>query len=249
MIFKSLSIEKSWSEAIASRNMAQITNICLVIVCLLLSGKLFFSKPHTIVTPPIFTEPVTMIGDMSSPEYSIGWAIFTAQMLGNINPKNITFTEKVISQMLSPNLQANIADSMSRAAEIMRVRKVQQSFFAQDAVHDPNTGIVYIWGKKTTHAVRREPIIGKWTFEIKVESRNGMPRITYIKQYQGVPSKQDLKGKSKTPKVIPDYLSQEIDDAINSGTSSNTENNINDKNIEKESGPAYLPDITKDNKA
>ena len=215
-MFKNLQIYKSWSQAIASRNMAQIVNIALVGVVLLLALKALFQKPIIIVTPPGFTQEFTMQGDRASQGYKISWANYVANTIGNTNPRNIDFNREVIVTMLSPNLQDALGNKLKRASEIMKTRKMTQNFTLQDAVYDPKNDIVYIWGRKIIKVARQEPISANWTYEVQIKSRQGMPRITYLKQYSGTPKAIDLK--SKNSKKTPEYLSPAIRDAIEGNT-------------------------------
>lgn len=232
---KDSQIAKSWSQAIASRNIAQITNLLLAFALVVLIMKMVFHKPITIVTPPDFTREFTIQGDKVSDHYKIAWSIFLANTIGNTNQRNITFNKTVITSMLSPNLQDKIGDKMDRAAEILRTRKVNQSFIIEDTRYDSRNDIVYVWGKKTVTAMRQDPITSNWTFEVQVKSSQGAPRVSYLKQYRGNPRVNELKGKQV--KNTPEYLSPEIDRVVSGVVKKNT-------NMSGSDGLGHKPDIS-----
>ncbi|MBW8191375.1 hypothetical protein K0504_10025 [Neiella marina] len=239
-IFKNLQVERSWSAAVASRNMAQVVNVTLGAAVLFLAFSLWLKDPHTVVTPPKFTQELTMVGDQASPSYKVGWAVFVGETVGNINPRNINFKRDLLIGMLSPNLQDSLGDQVERTVELMKTRKITQNFVMDDAHHDPRNDIVYVWGNKVTKAVRQDPIVTKWTYEIQIQSRQGQPRISYFKQYAGTPSGSELRGHAT--KNTPDYLSAPIQDAMDT----NAERYIqqNEQNL-----PEHKPDVAPDKSA
>jgi len=236
-LMKNLQIKESFSQAVASRNIAQIANIIMALTVLLLAYKVFTQKPIAIVTPPTFTEEFTIQGNKVSDQYKISWAVFVANTIGNTNQRNIEFNKQVVATMLSPNLQENLANGMNRAAELMKTRKITQNYTIQDAVYDPNNDIVYVWGKKMVTAMRQDPITTNWTFELKVEARQGQPRVSYIKQYSGTPKNNELKGKQ--PKPTPDYYGESIMDVVSG-------DEIKDVTVEN-NGLGHKPDLEKIN--
>jgi conjugal transfer pilus assembly protein TraE len=229
-----VNLKKSFSETMASRNMAQVTNMLLGVAVVFLAGKAMFTTPTTVVTPPAFTQEFTIQGDKVSDPYKISWALYVANTIGNTNQRNIDFNKDVITSMLSPNLQDQIGDKMERAAEILRTRKVNQAFNIEDTRYDSRNDIVYVWGKKIVTALRQEPITSNWTVEVQVQSSNGSPKITYLKQYRGNPRVNELKG--KVVKSTPQYLSPEIDRVVSGINKKSTTMNSSD-------GLGHKPDI------
>jgi type IV conjugative transfer system protein TraE len=211
-MLKKLQIQESWSAAVASKNIAQTVNLLLAGVLLLLALKVMVQKPVTIVVPPNFTQEFTMQGDEATEGYKALWANFVATTVGNTNPRNMDFNRDIISGMLSPHLQEAITSKMIRTSESMLTRKMTQTFTVQDAVYDPKNDITFVWGKKSVSVAKKEPLVTNWTFEIQIQSSQGMPRITYLKQYRGTPRASDLK--SKQIKETPEYFSPEISDAL-----------------------------------
>lgn len=219
-MFKNLNVSKSWSQAIASRNIALLTSLVLATGFVMLAIKVTLQKPIVVVAPPNFINEFTIQGDQVSDAYKISWAIYLASTIGNTNQRNIKFNKDVIGSMLSPNLRESISSKMDRAAEILRTRKVKQSFTIEDTRYDPHNDIVYVWGKKVISTIRQEPIVSNWTIEAQVKASNGSPRITYLKQYSGTPKVNELKG--KVEKITPSYLSPEIEQAVSGQVNKNT---------------------------
>lgn len=205
---------KSWSEAIASRNISVASNLVLAIAILILTVMLFFKAPHTIaLTQDSVFGDMELIGDQANQNYQQSWAFAIANLLGNIDQTNIKFVKTAIMNVLSPKLKVEIEPLLDRQVELIRQRGVKQMFIVDDLIHEPETDLIAIWGKKITYIDNKIRDSERWTYEMKIIAKNGRPKVVYLNQYNGTPRKKKAKTNKKTPaRVIDDaYYDKELE--------------------------------------
>ncbi|MCQ1058400.1 type IV conjugative transfer system protein TraE [Photobacterium sp. ZSDE20] len=153
----------------------------------------------TVVTPPTFTEPLSMRGDQVSRSYQTGWAMFIAQTLGNVSPARLEFTISMIEKMIPiqdlPVFRSQLEEQVAR----LQVSRVQETFSPVDVVFDPKNDVVWVYGEKISRSLRQGTEIKmSWTYEMKIGSHLGSPKILHLAQYEGAPNRsrrqQELKG-------------------------------------------------------
>ena len=201
----------SWSAAMVRSNWLLAGNTILsggLALCLLM---LFNQQPIVIVKPPMLTGEIRIEDGKPNTNWMLSWAVYTAYQLGNVNPRNVEFVAKVITMMLAPNLQVEADKNIRRLVEVMRASSINQTFTADDVKYDDKSGMVWVIGSKTTRMVKTGNISDgieginddtrRWTFEFIIRmNHEGMPVITHIDQYSGLPEFQ--RAESVTPEGI-----------------------------------------------
>ncbi|MCW2456417.1 TraE/TraK family type IV conjugative transfer system protein (plasmid) [Rahnella aceris] len=181
-------------------------NTVLVVLLAALVGKLvFFTDPVTIVTPPNQTEEFKITGNKASENYKTQWGLFFATMVGNINPKNIEFVIDYITKALAPSLQSKVSEQFKTMANLMATRGVDQTFVPSDIYYDPINDFVYVWGTKTTKLINvpNKSETSRWTYQMTIGVKNGIPRIAYFDNYSGSPNikKVTVNGKEELKNI------------------------------------------------
>ncbi|MBD1389407.1 hypothetical protein IC617_08210 [Neiella sp. HB171785] len=204
-------VRESFSQAIASRNIMLLSNFILVVIVLFLFIKTATEDVRVVAIPPVFRSEIELVGDQANSTFKQGWAIHFAQMIGNVSPKNVGFVVDHVTGYLSPRLKKAIESSMTKAALSIQTRRIQRSFVIDDLHHNLNSDIVYVWGQRTTQAPHSKPLVERWTYEFKIASSNGMPRIVHQDNYEGLPQRSEM----RSNKVVDDaYLSKDVADVV-----------------------------------
>ncbi|MBE1299720.1 MAG: hypothetical protein GJ680_07420 [Alteromonadaceae bacterium] len=181
-----------------------ITNIMQLMVTL--------SKEHTVVVvPPGFTQEMQINEGAKSKEYQSPWAWSISMLLGNVDPQNADFVRDSIKGMLSPYLRGQLNAAIEEEARVIKATKKAQKFEIEDMRWSPRNEMFWVWGDKTVeNLLTKKKDTVRFTYEIRVEAHNGMPRITYLNSYEGNPTRQ-----GKFPKVPnKPYLDEETQEAI-----------------------------------
>lgn len=205
----------SWSEAIASRNISVAANLLLSIAILILAGALFLKAPHTIaITQDNIFGDFEVKGDRANQNFQQSWAFAIANLLGNIDQSNVKFVKTAILNVLSPRLKVTMEPLLERQVELINQRGVKQIFIADDLIHEPETDLIAVWGKKITFIENKIRDTERWTYEFKILAKNGKPKVVYLNQYKGTPRKKKAssngKGKQKSV-IVDDYYDKELE--------------------------------------
>lgn len=148
------------------------------------------NRPITqIVTPPTFTEEISMKGDLVSESYQTAWAMFIADQIGNINSQRADFTKGVIRKMIPARYWSEVDTLMTQQMHRLKLKKIEERFVSTAVSYDPRSKLIWVSGEKETTKIRSGKKISElWTFELKIGSKNGAPQILHLKQYAGKPS-------------------------------------------------------------
>lgn len=162
----------------------------------LLAGK----EVKYIVTPPVFTQEISMRGDQVSESYMTMWADFTAHLIGNISPSRMDIVFKTLQKMIPAKHWEEVREQMNSQLARLKIRKVEEKFSIKDVSIDPTTKVVWVTGEKETTAIRTGRTVSEmWTFEVRIEANGvGAPIITHLKQYAGAPQKKRRSRELKT---------------------------------------------------
>lgn len=175
----------------------------ILVLVILLSGK----TQEIVVTPPSYYEPLVVNGRFANEAYSAGHALAIANMMGNVNERNIDFVTDNILRMLSPHLRAELFQAFQNEVQLLKNRRARQSFYVEDVMFEPRNNVIWVWGYKRTSAVGTQEISERYTYELRIEPNYGMPKITHFDSYAGMP-------KSKDPNLAIDpkpYLTRDLE--------------------------------------
>lgn len=164
-------------------------SVAVLILTILVSTK----NTEVVVMPPDYYEPVVVNGNYANQAYAAGHAMMVANLMGNVNERNIEFVTGVVLRMLSPHLHAELYQAFQTETQVLKNRRARQSFYIEDVMFEPRNNIVFVWGTKRTSLVGQSEISERFTYEFKIEPKNGMPKITHFDAYPGIPNVRDPK--------------------------------------------------------
>lgn len=179
---------------------------CLSVAVLILVMMVSSKKTEIIVMPPDYYEPIIVNGKYANQAYSAGHAMTVANLMGNVNERNVDFVTDVVLRMLSPHLRSQLYQSFQTEVQILKNRRARQSFYIEDVMFEPRNNIVWVWGNKRTSLIGQQEVTERFTYEFRIEPQNGMPKITHFDSYTGIP-------KARDPNLIIEaqpYLTREL---------------------------------------
>lgn len=203
----------SWSAAMVKTNFLLVSNVGLVLLLMMSLWSQLNQKPTVVIKPPVLTGEIRIEDGLPNKEWQESWALYLAHMIGNINPRNVEFVTKQVTSLLSPSLQDSSERAMRRLVEQLRLSNFSQQFEVQDIHYDPTTRMVWVWGYKTTQlassnkqatsATEDSADRRRWTFEFIIRLNElGMPVVTHIDQYDGLPRFDRANGVTEEGMVI-----------------------------------------------
>ena len=214
-------IRTSFSQAIATRNIVVLANFFLALITLVLLLKVMSEDVRVVAIPPVFRSEIELVGDRANSTFKQGWAVHFSQMIGNVSPENINFVVDHVKGYLSPRLRKGMESDMTKAALTVQTRRIKRAFVVEDLHHNLISDIVYVWGNRTTEVPHAKPLVERWTYEFKITSSNGMPRIVHQDNYEGLPTRSEMRTNKRVGEA---YLSQDVADVVdaNRNTSKGT---------------------------
>ena len=181
--------ELSWSASINHSKILTQVVLGLTAVIIVLTIMVFRKETIVVVTPPNFTEAFTIVGDQVSEPYKSGFALFAANMAGNISSKNADFVVSTLKSMF-PIQYADEYETQLRSQVIaLQARGVTEQFLSLDLIYNKMVDTVWVYGeKRTTSKKSGAQTTQKWTYEIRITASNGYPKILHFAQYAGAPN-------------------------------------------------------------
>lgn len=167
-------------------------DILIALLLLVALGLTYtIATQDTVVTmnPPPSAEPVTIGSDRASPRYQQLWAIFVAELAGNITPENASRVRQTLGPFLAADIRNRVMQSINSDIERIKRDDVTASFAIREIQYDLHgKGRVYVTGDTTLAGVTDETRRKRRTYIIDVGVANYQPLITYFNTRAGEPS-------------------------------------------------------------
>lgn len=186
---------KSIAEIKTSTTKNSIIQYSLLAISGVLACALAFKDTEVIATPPNFSEPLVVAGNVANKEYKLRWAVAAASIAGNLSKDNVDFVLNQLDSMLSPYLRQQILPSLKKEVQILIARDAEQSFVIKDAIYDPVKDLIWIWGDRTIKLKatgNRINLPQRWTYEFRIKPFAERAAITHFNSYKGLPKNRDV---------------------------------------------------------
>ena len=134
-----------------------LSNILLLVHCL-------NRKPAVELLLPFMDAHISIQSGEVSKNYFEWWGLSLAELLGNLNPQNLSFVESRLQSLLSPNLYQQVLQTLNQQFRQLREDKVSMNFDpmsieVDDATHEVrvtgnavmSSGNQRLKGQKTFH--------------------------------------------------------------------------------------------------
>ena len=102
--------------------------LVLVLTNGLLACQCIRQKPAIELSLPFMEAQVGIQSGSASQAYFEWWGLSLAELLGNLNPQNLSFVESRLQSLLSPNLYQQVQDTLNQQLRELREDKVSMSF-------------------------------------------------------------------------------------------------------------------------
>lgn len=167
-------------------------DILIVSLLAIVLGQTYaIATQETVVTmnPPPSADSVTIGANQASPKYEQLWAIFIAELAGNITPDNARRVRETLGPFLAADIRNRVMQSINRDIERIRRDDVTASFSIRAIEYDLNgKGRVYVTGDTTLSGVTDDTRRKRRTYIVDVGVVNYQPLITYFNTQAGEPS-------------------------------------------------------------
>lgn len=206
---------KSISEIKASTTQNKVIQYGLLGICTVLACALAFKDTKVIATPPNFSKPLVVAGNVANKEYKLRWAVAAASIAGNLSKDNADFVLNQIDSMLSPYLRQQILPALKKEVQILIARDAEQSFVIKDAIYDPEKDLVWIWGDRTIKlksTSNKSNLPHRWTYEFRIEPFSERAAIKHFNSYKGLPKNRDVEYQVEENPMLSSEIKKAISD-------------------------------------
>ncbi len=164
----------------------------VIIAVLLLTNFLsvwgWFSSTETIVlVPPTLDDRVVVSADEASDGYKTAWALYVAELLGNITPGNADFVGDQISGIFAPAAFRDMSDAFLEQIAAITEDRITVEFEPREVIFEGASGKVFVYGAFRAAGPGGAPDEFNRTFEMRVDMRFGRPWITHFAAYEDLP--------------------------------------------------------------
>lgn len=184
-----------WDKFIGDWSSTKKANVVLLAAVLVMAAGNFFlagrlaSERHTTVLVPPHMDHVLRIGyDSANPSFYKAWALYAAELTGNLTPDNAKFVANSLRTIVSPVVYQSLNNAIFAEKDQEVQYHVVTTFQAQSILWQPQTSTAFVTGY--LHQVDPN---GKYasgsvqTYEMNFTVKNDQPVITAFRSYPGVP--------------------------------------------------------------
>ena len=164
---------------------------CAIALALLSFNAL--TKSTTVIIQPYGMQTKAYVSEKNaSHSYKESWALFLAELLGNISPGNLDFVKESIIPLLPSNLYQTTVTNLNAQVQMMKKNRVTTSFAPTEYTYEKSTDKVFVYGFYTITSPSVKPKREKRTYEFKISIDNYLPQILSMDTYEGEPRTQKV---------------------------------------------------------
>ena len=182
--------QQSWGSIRFENHVHRIALPILALALLAMTFTHITAKPIVVVQPPNMSEEVRVAAERANDAFKRGYGTYVASILGNLHTGNTSFLLASIEHMLSPRVYTDIREKILENLERIEQERLSVSFSAQEVTYWSDTNRIVVFGVRQTKGRSDSTIEEPVTYEMEIEIQNYMPRVTWLKSYQGKPERE-----------------------------------------------------------
>jgi conjugal transfer pilus assembly protein TraE len=188
----------TWRGLTVENRLHRLAVLGLIATNLVTAVVLFRAERTVVLVPPVLDGQVSVARASASQEVKEAWALYVAELLGNVSPTGAQFLQQALDPLLAPALRRPVLEVMAaQIAEIERER-VAMRFEPRAVSYDPATDKVFVAGIQTTRGPGGKPEAHTRTYELVVGFANYRPVIRHLDVYPAEPRLGANAGNSAT---------------------------------------------------
>lgn len=178
---------RSWTEALRDSATKNLVIATLLVTNMIAVFGWFRSHETVILVPPELKEIVSVSPEKSSPGYKKAWAMYVANLMGNLTPGNVDFVVGFLGEVMAPEAYRAMKENLALQAKEMKEDSLSVRFEPQSLLYEEETRKAFVSGRFTPYSPSGKHDTFERTYEMQVEIRFGRPWITTFAAYRGVP--------------------------------------------------------------
>lgn len=111
----------TWRGLTLENRFHRVALLGLVASNLVSTVALLHAERTVVLVPPGLERPVEVARESASREVKEAWALYLAELLGNVSPANAEFLQRALEPLLAPDLRRAVTEVMA-----YQVREIQR---------------------------------------------------------------------------------------------------------------------------
>lgn len=168
----------SWDAARKTNRLLVIAVICLAASNLMLGGAAVSRKTTVVLVPPEISEKFEVAVNAANSAYYQSWALYLANILGNVTPSNMGMIEEAIGPFLSEELYPRLIGSIRDELDGIRRAKVSTYFRPERIESKAGTSVFEVTGQHVVVSPAGAETSTLRTYIFHLAIRQGRPFVT-----------------------------------------------------------------------
>ncbi|MFE8032870.1 TraE/TraK family type IV conjugative transfer system protein [Thiohalocapsa marina] len=183
-------LTQTWRGITLENRFHRIAVALLLLTNLLTLLALVRADRTVVLVPPILEGQVNVARDSASREVKESWAVYVAELLGNVGAGSADFIQSALEPLLAPPLRREVIDVIGEQVEAIKRERVSMHFSPNALHHDAQSDTFFVTGLQVSAGPASKPVRQQRTFEVRVAFRHYRPVITHLDVYPGSPRSQ-----------------------------------------------------------
>jgi conjugal transfer pilus assembly protein TraE len=132
-------------------------------------------------------------------EVKDAWALYLAELLGNVSPGNAEFLQRALEPLLAPELRRAVTAVMAYQVRKIQRENVTLTYLPRSVLYEPETDRVFVTGAQTSAGPAGKPQARVRTYDLRVAFRHYRPVVTHLDDYPDEPRTRERAGARAEP--------------------------------------------------
>lgn len=159
----------------------------LAISNLLLIGSIISHEPVTVLVPPDLDKAVEITRNRASAGLKESWALYLADLMGNVTPSNAQFVMERIAPLLDAALYQPVMNNLAEQITALKADQVSLSYRPRQVIFEEASDKVFVTGDQVIHGHDGRPEQRHRTFEFRFRIKDYRPLLEAIDVYPDEP--------------------------------------------------------------
>lgn len=162
-------------------------SVLLAISNLVLIGRIINDDPVTVLVPPDLDKAVEITRNRASAGLKESWALYLADLMGNVTPSNAQFVMERIAPLLDAALYHAVMNNLSEQITALKADQVSLSYRPHQVIYEESSDKVFVTGDQVIHGHDGRPEQRHRTFEFRFRIKDYRPLLEAIDVYPDEP--------------------------------------------------------------
>jgi conjugal transfer pilus assembly protein TraE len=140
-----------------------------------------------VLVPPDLEGEASVTRSGASADYKRAWALFTAQVLGNITPANVGHLRQVLEPLLDARIYSEVIARLEAETDKVRRDRLSVRFEPRRVLVEEARDRVFVNGLSVVETLVGDTQRREMTYEMVISVRGYRPRIDFLNTYEGEP--------------------------------------------------------------